>query len=348
MNDEKLINTLSKLSHLLKNIFSTYSNKRSYNTFLQDEIIKNIDIISKLNPWFEKRYVEKSLNSILNYLEIENLNKFLSNYNFNNNKKKIFIIMAGNIPLVGFHDFICCLFSGHDIYIKLSKNDNILLPIIVDYLKLIQPNFKNRIHFVNFHFNQYDAIIATGSDNTISFFNYHFKSKPKILRKHRNSVAVLSGEETKKEIILLGDDIFSYFGLGCRNVSKIYVPEKYNFEFMIEILVKYNFVLNNRKYFNNYKYYNSLFSLDKIKYRDNNFWHLIKSEKINSAISVINYEYYKSENHLNKIISNKREKIQCIISNGLIEDSNIFGSSQSPGIFDFSDNIDTMKFLENI
>ncbi|MAJ98549.1 MAG: acyl-CoA reductase [Flavobacteriales bacterium] len=348
MNDEKLINTLSKLSYLLTNIFSTYSNKRYYNTFLKDEIIKNIDIISELNPWFEKRYIEKSLTSILNYLNIENLNNFLSNYNFNNNKKNIFIIMAGNIPLVGFHDFICCLFSGHDIYIKLSKNDNILFPIIVDYLKLIQPNFKNRIHFVDFQFNQYDAIIATGSDNTISFFNYHFKSKPKILRKHRNSIAVISGYETKQEIILLGDDIFSYFGLGCRNVSKIYVPVKYNFEFMIETLMNYNFVLKNRKYFNNYKYYNSLFSMDKINYRDNNFWHLIQSKKIHSPISVINYEYYKSKNHLNKIILNKREKIQCIISNGLIEDSDLFGSSQTPSIFDFSDNIDTMKFLENI
>jgi len=302
------------------------------------------------NRWFVKNSIDFSLNEISNMLKKENLGNWVNLYPQINNyttQKTVGVIMAGNIPLVGFHDFLSVLITGHKIIVKLSSKDNILLKEIAKILIDIEPEFNNRISFTEATLTGFDAIIATGSDNTSKYFEYYFGKYPNIIRKNRTSVAILTGNETETDFKNLGKDIFTYYGLGCRNVSKLFVPDNYDFVPLLDALQDFEYVYTNNKYANNRDYNSSVFLLNKVKHFDNNFLILTENIGYSAPISVVYYENYYNIETVYKRLEIDAEKIQCVVSN--ISDKFInFGQAQSPKLNDYADNIDTLEFLLNL
>jgi len=302
------------------------------------------------NPWFTEQNIRESLNAIGESLKPEKIDFWINKYpNLKNQKniKKIAVITAGNIPLVGFHDFITVLISGNIFYGKLSSKDNRLLKFVADLLIFINPKFKDKITFVD-KLASFDAIIATGSDNSARYFDYYFGKFPNIIRKNRSSVAILNGNETLQDIDNLGIDIFSYFGLGCRNVSKIFIPENYDLHKFFEPLEKYYEIINHNKYANNYDYNRVIFMMNNIKIYDNNFLILKEDIGFSSPISVLFFEYYKNIDKVKKQLKLNSGNLQCIVSNIDIDNKINFGQTQKPKLWDYADNIDTIKFLLNL
>jgi hypothetical protein len=258
------------------------------------------------------------------------------------------LVLAGNIPLVGFHDFICVLLSGHKVQIKTSSNDQMLLPFLANYITSIEPALLNYIHFSEGKLIDFDAVIATGSNNTSRYFEYYFKDKPSIIRKNRNSVAVLNGSETKADFEALGEDIFRYFGLGCRNVSKIFVPKGYIFDAFFEGIFKYQDVIHYEKYANNYDYNKAVFLMSNFKLLDNEFLTIKEDTSYASPISSVFYEFYENLEEIKSKLENDSDQIQCVVSKNLIDNSIPFGKTQKPELWDYADNVDTIAFLMKI
>src|SRR5690606_23088506 len=302
---------------------------------LYEKFDMEIDKAKHYNGWFTRENIEFSLKQWSEALTEDNLNTWLTPYDTGNiSPKTVGIIMAGNIPLVGFHDFISVLLSGHNVLVKQSSNDQRLLPVIADFLINLDPEYKERIAFTDGRMLNFDAVIATGSNNTARYFEYYFKDKPSIIRKNRNSVAILSGEETKAELEALGNDIFRYFGLGCRNVSKLYVPENYDFDSFYKSMEPWYHLTNHAKYANNYDYNKAVYLMSEFKFLDNGFLVLRPSEEWSSPISTLFFENYKDKHQLKKTTENNREKIQCIVSSGFDKEEILFGQTQHPKLWD--------------
>jgi hypothetical protein len=229
--------------------------------------------------------------------------------------------------------------------VKMSSNDQKILPFVAKYLVRIEPELASRIEFVENKLENFDAVIATGSNNTARYFEYYFKDKPSVIRKNRNSVAVLTGSETKEDLIGLGKDIFTYFGLGCRNVSKIFVPKDYDFELFFAAMYEYRDIINNQKYLNNYDYNKAVFLMSNFLILDNEFMTLKEDTAYASPISSVFYEYYQDLNQLKERLAADSEQIQCVVSSGIIENSVKFGQTQHPQLWDYADNVDTIEFL---
>ena len=301
------------------------------------------------NKWFDEENIRLALAGIISFLNEKDLQKWISNYSEKNGPvKNVGIVMAGNIPLVGFHDFLCVLMSGNRAVVKLSSEDSVLTKKIASLLIEIEPGFADLIEFAD-KLNHVDAVIATGSDNTAKHFEYYFSKIPRIIRKNRVSVAVLDGNETPEELSLLGEDILQYYGLGCRNVSKIFIPENYNIDKFYEAIQPLSLVMNNNKYNNNYEYNRALYLLKSIVHLDNGFLILTETTELISPISVLYYEYYKTKEEVIQKLESKKDKIQCVVSSTrMIEKSFAFGQAQKPSLWDYADNVDTMKFLLNI
>jgi hypothetical protein len=296
------------------------------------------------NEWFTPVNVRMSLQAISEVLTIENLTKWTDSYPELTEKTEplnIAVIMAGNIPLVGFHDFLSVLLTGNSLLAKTSSKDSDLIIFISEVLNNLNPGFKEKIKFVNENLSGFDAVIATGSDNSSRYFESYFGKYPNIIRKNRNSVAILDGNESGAELKGLGKDIFSYFGLGCRNVSKIFVPRGYDFSFMICNWELYAGVINHRKYANNYDFSKAVYLVNRDTFTDTGF--LLLTEKIGlaSPVAVVYFEYYDSLEKLMKTIEQQREKIQCIVG----KNHTPFGKAQSPDLWDYADGIDTIDFI---
>ena len=301
------------------------------------------------NGWYTPEQVYHSIQSWASALTEENLDQWLSAYNFKDlNPKNVALILAGNIPLVGFHDFLSVLISGHNVVVKTSSNDQHLLPFLAKYLVETNAGFSNKIHFSEGKLENFDAVIATGSNNTARYFEYYFKDKPSIIRKNRNSVAVLNGMETKEQLAALGQDIFRYFGLGCRNVSKLFVPKGFVFDVFFEAIFEYQDVIHYEKYANNYDYNKAVFLMSNFKLLDNGFLTLKEDNSHASPISSVFYEFYDNLEDLQIRLASESEQIQCIVSNNLIENSIDFGQTQNPKLWDYADNTDTISFLLTI
>ena len=298
------------------------------------------------NKWFTEDNVEKTLEGIVFMLRKDNLEKWLAVYNLpSTSNKKVGVVMAGNIPAVGFHDMLCVLVSGHTLLAKLSSDDSILIKKIAALLISIEPGFEDRIQFVE-RLNTVDALIATGSDNTAKHFEYYFSKVPSIIRRNRVSVSVLTGKETKEELAALGSDMLQYFGLGCRNVSKIFIPKEMTLNHIYEAIEPWKKVADAVKYGNNYDYNRSIFLLKSILHLDNGFLLAIETEELVSAIAVFYYEKYNSIEDVKLTLKEQEEKIQCVVAkDGLIENSVPFGSAQQPYPWDYADRVDTLKFL---
>jgi hypothetical protein len=259
-------------------------------------------------------------------------------------EKTIAVVMAGNIPLAGFHDFLTVLMAGHSIMAKLSSKDSVLLSFLSEKLVAIEPRFRSKIALPS-RLKNFDAVIATGSDNSSRYFNYYFGKYPHVIRKNRTSCAVLSGTESPEELRLLGRDVFSYFGLGCRNVSKIFIPEDFDPVSLLKAWDVYVDIIHHNKYHNNYEYQKSILLVNKLPFFDSGFIILQENEKLVSPISVVYLERYKSAADLEGKIGAIADKIQCTV--GTMKPALVpFGQAQSPELRDYADGVDTMKFLE--
>jgi hypothetical protein len=302
------------------------------------------------NKWFTKDNINIALTSWANTLIEDKINAWIKLYPINSGEpKKVGVIMAGNIPLVGFHDFMSVLLSGNKIYAKPSSNDDLLLFVIAEILCFLAPQLKEYIYLSEQFIKDKDAYIATGSNNSTRYFEYYFKDKPFIIRGNRNSAAVILGNETHADFELLGKDIFQYYGLGCRNVSKLFVPKGYRFDSFFEGIYSFSHMLDNFKYTNNYEYNRTVYLLNSIPLYDNNFLILKEDKQLSSPVAVLFYEYYEDEEDLKNILENNKNQLQCVVSaQGKFANTLPFGSSQNPGLNDYADNVDTMKFLTTI
>ena len=340
----------------LGTFLSQFSNKKiekkegiAHNTLFFDGFQHQIKLASESNSWFTRENVLFALESWTKALTIENLTSFVENHRKPIKKtKKVAIVMAGNIPLVGFHDFLAVLISGHAVLVKQSANDKHLLPFMAKYLAYVSDEFKDKISFTEEKLAHFDAVIATGSNNTARYFEYYFKNKPNIIRKNRNSVAVITGRETEEDFIKLSDDIFQYFGLGCRSVSKLYVPKEYEFDVFFNGMYAKKEVIYNAKYANNYDYNKAVYLMSEFDLLENGFLMIKEDESYSSPIATIFYEYYDNEIDLKIKLHQDRDKIQCIVAKDFIENEVAFGQTQHPKLTDYADGINTLDFLSNI
>ena len=319
-----------------------------FNDLFFDGFKHQIKLAEEDNSWFTKDNILFSLESWSKALTKENILKWISNISFQNSTKKVAVIMAGNIPLVGFHDFLSVLISGHSVLVKQSSNDNSLLPFLAKYLEYANNHFKGKIEFTEEKLSNFDAVIATGSNNTARYFEHYFREKPSIIRKNRNSVAIITGNETDEELAKLSNDVFQYFGLGCRSVSKLFVPVDYNFDAFFKGMYQKHEIINNAKYANNYDYNKAVYLMSEFDLLENGFLMIKEDESYSSPIATVFYEYYSSIEELKEKLKEDTDKIQCIVSNGVFDDEITFGETQNPQLWDYADGINTLEFLAKI
>ena len=337
------IEAFSELGKFLEQFFNDSNTKDDE---FSQRLATEIEAAVHYNGWFTKNNVRFSLQQWQLALTEDNLSAWLKNYDINTKTSKtIGLILAGNVPLVGFHDVLSVLVTGHNVLIKYSSNDQRLLPILLEKLKAINNNYNERIKTAKDQIKGFDAVIATGSNNTSRYFNYYFKNVPSIIRKNRHSVAILTGEESPEQIQLLANDIFRYYGLGCRNVSKLLVPEGYNFNTFFENIMNWSEVINDNKYANNYDYNKAVYLMSGANMLDNNFVLLKEDKGFSSPIGVLFQDSYKNLEELEEILAEEKDNLQCVVSNNLQPHHIYFGETQHPKLWDYADNIDTVEFL---
>jgi len=352
MTVEKRIDAFIKLGEFLGqfNLEQIKKDKKvKGNDLFFDPFRMQIKRANEFNGWFTEENILYSFQNWSKLLNRNDLTNWISLYNLNSVKaKNIGVIMAGNIPLVGFHDFLSVLISGHHILIKQSSTDQHFLPLIAKYLEKIEPEFKGKIIFEKEKLDNFDAIIATGSNNTARYFEYYFSKYPNIIRQNRNSVAIISGKESKNELKDLGEDIFRYFGLGCRSVAKIFVPENYDFDNLFKAIFPFNNIINYQKYQNNYDYNKAVYLMSQFKLIENGFLMLKEDSSYASPIASLFYEYYNNLNDLTIKLEMEKDKIQCVVGNQDIDGIVPFGETQKPQLYDFADGVDTLEFLQKL
>lgn len=353
MNHKKnIISALVELGVFLSQFSSKdykKSNDASHNDLFFDGFKHQLKLAQEHNGWFTKENLCFALNQWSVLLQKEHLEKWLASYSIPTiTSKNIAIIMAGNIPLVGFHDFLSALVCGHKITIKQSSNDKHLLPFLAAYLMHIEPSIKGTIEFTEQRLEDFDAVIATGSDNTARYFEYYFKNKPSIIRKNRNSVAVLTGRETPEDLEALTEDIFRYYGLGCRSVSKLFVPNDYDFDAFFNAVYEWHPIMNGAKYANNYDYNKAVYLMSEFDLLENGFLMLKEDQHYASPIATLFYEFYDDIENLKSKIQKDSELIQCVVSQDFMPNEVNFGTTQLPKLSDYADQKDTVDFLLKI
>ena len=305
------------------------------------------------NPWFTPSFTRQAFSAWGKALGEDDLRKWLGSYDNlisrRHDPRNVALIMAGNIPAVGLHDLLCGIASGHNLLIRYSSADNRLIPAVLQILYEIEHSLKKRIKICEGPLKNFDAIIATGSNNSARYFEYYFGKYPHIIRKNRNGVAVITGDETGEEFMSLADDVFMYFGLGCRNVSGVYIPEGYSLQNFWPHFQHYSYVQDHHKYRNNYDYQKSVMIINIIPHEDNGFLLAVENDALISPVSVLHYSVYHSMDLLNQKLFDNRDQIQCIVSHRDLALPVVpFGQSQHPRLWDYADGVDTMEFLLNI
>jgi hypothetical protein len=295
------------------------------------------------NGWFTLESIQMAFIEISNWLQEDVLQEWLSSYPPTEKPQNVALILPGNLPLVGFHDLMCVLFSGHKALIKMSSEDARLMPALVQILISLAPQFEEQIAFADLKLSGYDAVIATGSNNSMLHFKQYFSGVPHLLRGHRTSVAVLDGAETQAELTLLGQDIFQYYGRGCRNVTLLLVSKSFDLNRFFEAMVPYADIVNHKKYGNNYDYNKAIHLMNQVPILDNHFLLLKESQDLNSPLGMLHYYRYENTQELKEFLIAKQDQIQCVVGRDFIP----FGSAQCPKLNDYADGIDTMQFLGN-
>ncbi len=320
-----------------------------HNDLYFDAFVDLIQLSQSHNGWFTPEQVYHAIQSWTKALKEDNLNEWLLRYDFSAvQPKTVGLILAGNIPLVGFHDFLSVLLSGHKVLVKTSSDDQHLIKFLAKYITTVAPEMQNFITFTDGKLENFEAVIATGSNNTARYFEFYFKDKPSIIRKNRNSVALLTGKESHDDLIRLGEDIFRYYGLGCRNVSKLFVPKDYDFQPFFKAIYEYKDVIFYEKYSNNYDYNKAVFLMSNFKLLDNEFLTLKEDSSYASPIASVFYEYYEDLDTIKQRLENDKDQIQCVVSMGITPNSIPFGKTQQPELWDYADNVDTLQFLQQI
>lgn len=313
-----------------------------------EDTLNQIQTIKNINPWYTAENILKQFQAFGKNLTLEKLQAWTAPYQVQETQKIVGLVLAGNIPLVGLHDIISTLILGFKVQIKLSSDDAGLTTILLKKLTDIEPNLSTQINIVD-KLADFDLIIATGSNNTARYFEYYFGKKPHIIRKNRNAIAVLTGNETTEELAQLGNDIFDYFGLGCRSVSKIFLPENYHIEKFFESIEHFKTISDHYKYNNNYDFNKSIYLVNGEKHYDNGFLLLKNDERIASPLAVVYYQEYKDIKQIEEYINQHTEEIQCVTSTiSLNIDVPLFslGKSQSPELDDYADGVNILEFLE--
>ncbi len=324
------------------------------NNLLNKELDNNNPLLHKAeqeNQWFTQENIRYAIQQIQTWLNAPALTQWISKYTFPKEQKNktVGIILSGNIPLVGFHDLLCVLISGNKALVKLSHKDKALYQLIYNLLNSINPEYSNKITFTENILKNIDAIIATGSNNSARYFEYYFGKYPNIIRKNRNTVAVLSNNTSVEDIKLLANDLFLYFGLGCRNASLLFVPTNFDFNILFEGLTDYQHIINHNKYANNYNYQKTIYAMNGIPYYDNGFCLFTENKQTYSPIGVINYAFYNNYSEIDEFIELNKNQIQCVISKDKLKSKIItFSDAQKPMLNDYADNIDTLQFLLNL
>jgi hypothetical protein len=339
MSLQERIDTMVRLGEILSS---------SDNAELNDIKIK----AEQYNPWFTQKYINQSIRAISEeFLHRDKLREWVQKHPINDDKRKnIGLVLAGNIPMVGFHDILCCFVAGHKSILKYSEKDKILSPFLIDLTMRINPAAAAYFSAQE-RLKDFDAVIATGSNNSARYFEAYFGKYPHIIRQNRHSVSILTGTESDQDLRNLGEDIFAYFGLGCRNVSKLYVPENYDFFKLLGILEEWNEEMTHHtKYFNNFEYNTAILLLNKIAFLSNGSVLIKEDRALSSPISVLHYELYNNEVELNFSLDENKNQIQCISSNQKKEryDTVNFGQSQTPSLDQYADGVDTMNFLTGL
>lgn len=338
MTLKERVGSFAELGEILRNSLSGSM------TRFTSQLENLIDNQQFKNPWFTPENVRLAIKSIADELTYENLNKWTARYPALTSAKGIFnvgVVMAGNIPLVGFHDFLSVLITGNKIISKTSSKDSELIVFISDMLCEINSGFREKIIFTDDFLTGFDIVIATGGDNSSRYFEYYFGKYPHIIRKNRNSVAVITGDENDGELKDLGIDVFSYFGLGCRNVSKIYIPEGYDLEKLFRHWTAYSYLVSNNKYANNYDFNKAVFMVNREKFTDTGYLLLRENQGISSPVAVLYYEYFNSLDYMVQKNEMSKDRIQCITGRNHVP----FGHTQMPHLWDYADGIDTIEFL---
>jgi hypothetical protein len=360
MDLQQRINAFTQLGTFLSQFKRSEITRKEdipHNELFFDGMIHQIKLASEHNGWFTKENVLYALEGWADLLTEKSLQSWLSNYTFPEEslQKTVAVIMAGNIPLVGFHDFLSIVISGHAFVGKQSSNDKHLLPFLAKYLEYVAPDFKGSLKFTEDKLPKHDAVIATGSDNTARYFEYYFGKKPNIIRKNRNSVAILTGNETPEELTALGEDVFRYYGLGCRNVSKLLVPTDYNFDAFFKAMYPWHEIVNQAKYANNYDYNKAVYLMSLFDLLENGFLMLKEDPSYGSPIATLFYERYSSVAELKEKLTMDTDKIQCVVSTqfgeSLLERQTKeipFGHTQKPQLDDYADGVDIIAFLLKI
>ena len=335
---EDRIRGLKKLGHYFRNISEKDS---QYNNFF-----KSIDLAGQQNGWFEKKSCLQAFTAWGNALKTDKIEKWISRYDLgeNLNPKTIALITAGNIPLVGLHDLISIWISGNRALVKCATKDSILIPFIVS----TDPLFKSLTSFTDGQLEGFDAVIATGSNNAARYFDYYFSKYPHIIRKNKNGIAVLNGSETQEDMENLGKDILQYYGLGCRNVSKIYLPKGFDLNLVFGGLYPYANIIEMNKYANNYNYNKAVYLMSEFDFLENGFFMLREDKVISSPIATSHYEFYETLSPLKNHLKEQHKNIQCIVSNTDIEGAIAFGEAQNPQLWDYADGVDTLRFLKSL
>ncbi|WP_273566699.1 acyl-CoA reductase [Maribacter halichondriae] len=317
-------------------------NQNDWFSKLDDAIV----LAGHKNGWFTKKNILFSIENWAKLLTNEKLNNWLSDYDLKKNSpNNVALIMAGNIPLVGFPDFLAVLLTGNTALVKSSSNDFVLLPFITEFLIKKEPSLAKAIIFKEDRFTDFDKVIATGSNNTARYFEYYFGKVPNIIRKNRNSVAVLNGFESSEQLKALGEDIFRYYGLGCRNVSKIFVPKGYDFDSFFKALYPFKEIIEQVKYANNYDYNKAVYLMSEFDFLDNGFLMLKRDDSFASPIATLFYEEYDDLDAMKARLESDTEKIQCVVGSGILPNEILFGQTQKPQLDDYADGIDTVEFL---
>ena len=343
---ERLI-AFSELGTLFKENVDKKENKKfpEWDTVLEKTLIES----HSYNSWFTIDNLKLSLKNWSNSLQENIISDWLSKYNIEDkSSKKIAIIMAGNIPAVGFHDLLCSLLLNFDCIVKLSSEDKLLIPFIVKFLESRNEKLKNKVTFESEKLKDFDGVIATGNNNSHRYFDYYFSKYPNLLRKTRHSIAVLDGKESNNDLSDLSNDIFNYFGLGCRSVSKVFIPYGYDLDLLFNAFFRHKEVVNHNKYVNNFDYNKAVYLMSKEKFIENGFIILKEESKLGSPIGCLFYEFYNDKKEITKLINNNSDSIQCVVSNINFNTNIKFGQTQCPNINDYADNNDTIKFLLKI
>jgi len=323
-------------------------NEKHYNAF--KDLISHEHIY---NPWFTGEFVIRAIQGIVHMLDREVLTRWMDPYagslKFSRNPRTVGLVMAGNIPLVGFHDFMSVLATGHSILAKPSSRDDRLIRSVADVLADIDPSLKDRITFTEEYLKGVDAVIATGSDNSSRYFEYYFRNMPHIIRRNRNGVAVLTGSESREELQGIGDDIFTFFGLGCRNVTKLYLPGSFEIPVLLEALEIYGYLYQHHKYGNNVDYYRTIYLMNRIPFLENGVLLVKEDQAIASPVGVVYYERYSDMDTLQEVLASRSEEIQCCVSiHPALPAAILPGTSQKPLPWDYADGIDTIRFLTEL